>query len=58
MNSDTSLSLRDPREILSEYFCRPTEIQIEYFCNEVLATTQTSDVKPSHGTKALIWGIT
>ena len=25
---------------------------------EVLATTQTSDVKPGHGTKALIWGMT
>ena len=23
---------------------------------EVLATTETSDVKPGHGTKALIWG--
>ena len=46
MNADTFLSPRDPREILSEYFCRPTEIQIEYFCTEVLATAQTSDVKP------------
>ena len=25
---------------------------------EVLATTQTSDVKPGHGTKALMWGMT
>ena len=25
---------------------------------EVLATTQTSDVNPGHGTKALIWGMT
>ena len=24
---------------------------------EVLATTQASDVKPGHGTKALIWGM-
>ena len=32
MNADTSLSLRCPREILREYFCRPTEIQNEYFC--------------------------
>ena len=25
---------------------------------EVLPTTQTSDVKPRHGTKALLWGMT
>ena len=25
---------------------------------EVLATTQTSDVNPGHGTNALIWGMT
>ena len=25
---------------------------------EVLATTQASDVRPGHGTKALIWGMT
>ena len=24
---------------------------------EVLATTQASDVRPGHGTKALIWGL-
>ena len=49
MNADTSLSPRCPREILS--------ISVGVRGTEVLATTQTSDVKPGHGTRALIWGM-
>ena len=72
MNADTSLSPRCPREILREYFCRPTintqsisvglqkykmSISVGVRGTEALATTKTSDVT-GHGTRALIWGMT
>ena len=70
MNADTSLSPRRHTEIL--YFClvpyRNTvflsgtllknSISVGVRGTEALATTQVSDVRPGHGTKALIWGMT
>ena len=70
MNADTSPSPRRPTEIL--YFClvpyrntvflsgtlQKNSISVGVRDKKVLATTQTSDVKPEHGTKALIWGMT
>ena len=45
----TSLSPRGPTKLSISVGVRGTE---------VLATTLASDVRPGHGTKALIWGMT
>ena len=62
MNADTSLSPRCPTEILGVFLkaYRNTKLSISVGVRgtEVLATTQASDVRPGHGTKALIWGMT
>ena len=63
------ISVWYPTEIL--YFClvpyrntvflsgtqQKNSISVGVRDTELLATTQTSDVKPGHGTKALIWGM-
>ena len=56
------LTLLQVQEALQKYSMpyRNTHLSISVGVRgtEVLATTQASDVKPGHGTKALIWGMT
>ena len=64
MNADTTLSPRGPTEILyalqkySMPYRNTQSISVGVRGTEVLATIQASDVRPGHGTKALIWGMT
>ena len=58
MNADTSLSPRGLQKYSMPYRYTKLSISVGVRGTEVLATTPTSDVKPGHGTKALIWGMT